>query len=105
RSDGVPQQVLLWRAAPEPALAALLAPGVELRTAEGTRAGQLTSCLALDGPMRVGLAMVRRQALESATLWAVAGEDSVPLELSRPEAFVDPPTPPPSGLGRRSGSP
>ena len=103
--DGVKQQLRRWQAAPDPSLAALLAPGTELRTAEGSRAGQLTSCLPLDGSTCVGLAMVRRQALECATLWAAAGEAMVPLVLSRPEAFQAPPAPPPSGLGRRSGAP
>jgi folate-binding protein YgfZ len=101
--DGVKQQLRRWHATPDPSLAALLEPGTELRTAEGGRAGQLTSRLVLDGTTCVGLAMVRRQALDGATLWAAAGDALVPLALTRPEAFQDPPAPPPSGLGRRSG--
>ncbi|MFN9659234.1 MAG: YgfZ/GcvT domain-containing protein [Cyanobacteriota bacterium] len=102
-NDGVKQQLRRWQAAPDPSLAALLTPGTELRTAEGARSGQLTSCLALAGSIRVGLAMVRRQALEHDTLWAAAAEDVVPLRLTRPERFQDPPTPPASGLGRGGG--
>lgn len=102
-ADGVKQQLRRWHATPDPALAGLLEPGIELRTAAGERAGQLTSCLPRADDSRVGLAMVRRQALESATLWAAAGDALLPVEITRPEAFQDPPTPPPSGLGRRAG--
>lgn len=99
-SDGVKQQLRRWEAPP----GQRLDPGTELQTAEGTRAGGLTSCWVLDDGLQVGLAMVRRQALDSATLLAVAGDARVPLTLTRPEAFRDPPTAPPSGLGRRSGT-
>jgi folate-binding protein YgfZ len=97
--DGVKQQLRRWQALP----GERLEPGLELQTAEGTRAGGLTSSLVLADGVQVGLAMVRRQALDSDTLWAAAGNALVPLTLSRPEAFQDPPTTPPSGLGRRSG--
>jgi folate-binding protein YgfZ len=113
-TDGVKQQLRRWQLTPEAALtngaltngtSLRLTPETELRTAEGTRAGQLTSCLTLPEGVQVGLAMVRRQALESATLWAAAGDTLVPLALTRPEGFQDPPAPPPSGLGRRGGRP
>lgn len=103
--DGVKQQLRRWHAALDPAAPTPLEPGAALQTDDGGRAGQLTSCLDLDGQTRVGLAMVRRQALDQATLWAVVGEDRVAVRLSRPEAFVAPPSPPPSGLGRRGGLP
>ncbi|MEB3334551.1 MAG: folate-binding protein [Cyanobacteriota bacterium] len=103
--DGVKQQLRRWRAMADPSLADPLPPGSELRTDDGTRAGRLTSSLGLDGCHWVGLAMVRRQALERTTLWATAGDGPVPVHLSRPEGFRDPPTPPPSGLGRRAGFP
>ncbi|MEB3259399.1 MAG: folate-binding protein [Cyanobacteriota bacterium] len=109
--DGVKQQLRRWHitaapaGSPDPASAAGgLAPGTELQTAEGTRAGQLTSRLALADGAAVGLAMVRRLALESATLWAVVGEERVPLALTRPEGFQDPPGPAGSGLGRRGNA-
>lgn len=104
-ADGVKQQLRRWEATPDPSLADALAPGTELRTEDGTRAGLLTSCLPLDRSKWVGLAMVRRQALAHATLWAETGDSPLPVHLSRPEAFRDPPTPPPSGLGRRAGLP
>jgi folate-binding protein YgfZ len=100
-SDGVKQQLRRWQAPP----GERLEPGTELRTAEGTRAGVLTSALVLEGGLQVGLAMVRRQALEVSTLLAAAADAPVPLTLTRPEAFQDPPTTPPSGLGRRNVGP
>lgn len=101
-SDGVKQQLRRWHAAPGPSLVAPLEPGTELRTADGTLAGQLTSCLRLNDQIQGGLAMVRRQALSDTTLLAAAGDLLVPLQVTRPEAFQDPPATPPSGLGRRS---
>ncbi|MEB3260046.1 MAG: folate-binding protein [Cyanobacteriota bacterium] len=106
-TDGVKQQLRRWHLTP--GASPPLAPGTELRMEDGTRAGQLTSSLALPAGVQVGLAMVRRQALESAKLWAVldlaAGETLVPLALTRPESFQDPPAPPPSGLSRGGGLP
>jgi len=102
-SDGVKQQLRRWQALPNLAMACTLEPGLPLQTAEGERAGQITSCLTLADGAQVGLAMVRRQALASPTLLALAGELAVPLRLSRPVAFQDPPTPVASGAGRRSG--
>jgi folate-binding protein YgfZ len=102
-TDGVKQQLRRWHADPDAPPVDHLPPGTELRTAAGERAGQITSVLTRNGCGPLGLAMVRRQALESATLWAASGEARVPVQLTRPEAFQDPPTPPPSGLGRRGG--
>ncbi len=109
-SDGVKQQLRRWHTTPTPGSgvpgsgAAALAPGTELQTAEGNRAGQLTSSLALAEGVTLGLAMVRRLALDSETLWAVVGEERVPLALTRPEGFQDPPGPAGSGLGRRGSA-
>jgi folate-binding protein YgfZ len=100
--DGVKQQLRRWWQAPDASPGRPLEPGAALRGADGTRAGQITSCLSLDDRGTVGLAVVRRQALNEATLWAAAGDAQVPVHLSRPEAFQDPPKPPPSGLGRRT---
>ncbi|MFI0401561.1 MAG: hypothetical protein ACH34U_01440 [Cyanobium sp.] len=69
-----------------------MAVGQLLQSADGSRAGQITSCLQLADGSWVGLAMVRRQALESPILDAVVGENAtVPVSLSRPAAFTDPP--------------
>jgi folate-binding protein YgfZ len=103
-SDGVKQQLRRWQALPNPAMAGTLEPGTPLQTSEGERAGQITSCLTLADGSQVGLAMVRRQALANPTLLAQAGELAVPLRLSRPAGFQDPPAPVPSGAGRRSGA-
>jgi folate-binding protein YgfZ len=98
-SDGVKQQLRRWWASP--GSIARLEPGVSLQSADGARAGQITSCLPWADDIWVGLAMVRKQALASPTLMALAGESAVPVRLSRPAAFRDPPTTPPSGAGRR----
>ena len=103
-SDGVKQQLRRWQALSNPAMASTLEPGTPLQTSEGERAGQITSCLTLADGAQVGLAMVRRQALASPTLLALAGELAVPLRLSRPAGFQDPPAPVASGAGRRSGA-
>jgi folate-binding protein YgfZ len=95
-ADGVKQQLRRWWQAPDPSLAPALEPGAALRTAAGTRAGQITSLLHLEDHATVGLAMVRRQALEEDTLWAAAGEAWSPVRLSRPMGFQDPPKPKPS---------
>lgn len=98
--DGVKQQLRRWQAAADPSGATPLEPGAPLQTEDGSRAGLITSCMRLDGGAWLGLAMVRRQALACPTLWAAAGESPVPVRLSRPAAFVDPPAPPGSGVGR-----
>jgi folate-binding protein YgfZ len=104
-SDGVKQQLRRWQAAPDPAIASPVEPGWALQTADGGRAGQITSCLQGADGSWVGLAMVRRQALESPTLVALGGEGEVPVRLSRPAAFRDPPRPAPSGDRGRSRLP
>jgi folate-binding protein YgfZ len=90
-TDGVKQQLRRWQVSPPPEVPLAMAVGQLLQTAEGIRAGQITSCLQLADGSWVGLAMVRRQALESPILEAVAGNVSVPVSLSRPTAFSAPP--------------
>ena len=89
-SDGVKQQLRRWQA---PMGSPPLETGQALQMADGGRAGQITSCLQRSDQSWVGLAMVRRQALACPTLLAVAGEEPVPLILSRPAAFRNPPSP------------
>ncbi len=104
--DGVKQQLRRWCWA-EPAASTARADtasaderpvvGAVLRTAGGERAGRITSSLQLNaGPdgtsLWLGLALVRRQALEEPLL--LAGEATC-LELSVPTGVV----PPPVGAG------
>ena len=96
--DGVKQQLRRWRqmdpGGGDPQ--ALPEAGTALRTAAGERAGTVTTVLALPsvdtGAERlvVGLALVRRAALESPALLPV-DQPGVELEPSLPEAFVEPP--------------
>ena len=90
--DGVKQQLRRWSAL-QPAAASALAVGQTLLQGNGERAGAISSALALpqdDGSVQwLGLALVRRSALEQAAL--VAGEQGPSLAISRPEAFIDPP--------------
>jgi folate-binding protein YgfZ len=102
-SDGVKQQLRRWHSVCDPATPIPWEGGLALQTAEGERAGQITSCLQRTEDTWVGLAMVRRQALERPTLFVGEGEAAVPLHLSKPAAFQDPPTSPASGAGRRAG--
>jgi len=103
--DGVKQQLRRWfmPASREPG-APVLAAGGALRDAEGQRAGMITSALALPGGEGwIGLALVRRAALDQEQLWCVAepadpsqapaagGVAGLPLGLSRPELFTAPP--------------
>ena len=86
--DGVRRQLRRWfvSGTEGPAVGAALRAGEE-------RAGHVTSALALpDGSGWIGLALVRRSALEAATL-EVERDGSTPLmlQLSRPELFVAPP--------------
>jgi folate-binding protein YgfZ len=94
--DGVKQQLRRWHwahtaAEPPPEL------GQELRSlASEGRLGRITSLLELPGGDRIGLALVRRQALEQAQLQAGPADSAgATLALSRPEQFV----PPPVGAG------
>ncbi len=96
--DGVKQQLRRWRlmdpGGGDPA--ALPAVGTALRTAADERAGTVTSALALPaehtgaGGLVVGLALVRRAALDSTALLP-ADQPGMELEPSLPEAFVAPP--------------
>jgi len=108
--DGVKQQLRRWHwQAPEgspEAAAVALAPGTALFRLEGadngasgssSRAGQITSSLALGDGLWIGLALVRRQALQDPELRAGEGSQAPALHLSRPPAFVDPPV----GAGRQ----
>jgi folate-binding protein YgfZ len=99
--DGVRQQLRRWSWTEDGASAEVgqaLAVGTALTTAAGERAGRITSSLELEPepgqPRRlVGLALVRRQALEETAL--LAGAEWARLRLSVPESFV----PPPVGAG------
>lgn len=101
--DGVKQQLRRWFTPafpPEPGAAAPSAGSV-LRDAEGQRAGLVTSALALPGGEGwIGLALVRRTALDQERLWSTtahadaappAADAGRPLWMSRPERFVAPP--------------
>jgi folate-binding Fe-S cluster repair protein YgfZ len=103
--DGVKQQLRRWftPASPGPGAGAPR-PGNTLRDAEGQRAGQVTSALALPGGEGwIGLALVRRAALEQEQLLCAAdGADAtggaeapvagaLQLQLSQPELIVAPP--------------
>jgi folate-binding protein YgfZ len=113
--DGVKQQLRRWFTPASPGSGAgAPRPGNTLRDAEGQRAGQVTSALALPGGEGwIGLALVRRAALEQEQLLcatngadadsadatgadATAGAEApaagaLQLQLSRPELFVAPP--------------
>ena len=96
--DGVKQQLRRWRrldpdgATPQAPVAA----GTVLRTAAGERAGTVTSALALPpaetgtAGLVVGLALVRRAALDGPALLA-DDQGGAELEPSLPDAFVAPP--------------
>ena len=98
--DGVKRQLRRWICLEPPADGAGLAAGTTL-WAEGAepqpsaspqRAGVITSSLSLDGGrLWIGLALVRRQALELGRLRAGEGSGAPSLELSLPERFVAPP--------------
>jgi len=107
--DGVKQQLRRWHC---PDTGAVLAPGARLVDAAGERAGTITTALRLpipDGNQAeawIGLALIRRQALEADQLFVepppggVNGPGAV-LSISVPEAFV----PPPVGAGGGAGTP
>jgi folate-binding protein YgfZ len=103
--DGVKQQLRRWHGRVPEGAADALAPCTALFRLEGadngasssSRAGQITSALALGDGMWIGLALVRRQALQDRELWAGEGSQAPTLHLSRPPAFVDPPV----GAGRQ----
>ena len=99
--DGVKQQLRrwFWRGTQGPG-----EPGTVLYGAmtgeesSSQRAGLITSSLALEDGLWIGLALVRRQSLQQTCLRAGPDPDSALLELSRPPACVDPPV----GAGRKS---
>jgi hypothetical protein len=99
--DGVKQQLRrwFWRGTPGP-----VEPGTVLYGAKtgdessSTRAGLITSSLALEDGLWIGLALVRRQSLQQTCLRAGPDPDGALLELSRLPAWVDPPV----GAGRKS---
>ena len=95
--DGVKQQLRRWYApAPVTGATAPLAPGSTLRTAEAARAGTITSSLELaNGQGWIGLALVRRLALEAPQLLAGEGAETIELRISTPPCFL----PPPIGAG------
>ena len=71
--DGVRRQLRRWRADTAGPDQRPPQAGDPLRRADGERAGLISSCLALpDGSGWVGLALVRRLALDDAELWCVA---------------------------------
>ena len=91
--DGVKQQLRHWRWQPNPAAPAPMPErGASITTADGQRAGAISSCLATAAGAE-GLALVRRVALEQPELWAGAAQ----LTISTPPACV----PPPQGAGSR----
>ncbi|MCX5927717.1 MAG: folate-binding protein [Cyanobium sp. LacPavin_0920_WC12_MAG_63_22] len=99
--DGVKQQLRrwFWRGTQGPG-----EPGTVLfgaKTGDETsspRAGLITSSLALEDGLWIGLALVRRQSLQQTCLRAGPDPDGALLELSRPPTCVDPPV----GAGRKS---
>ncbi|MFM7733021.1 MAG: YgfZ/GcvT domain-containing protein [Cyanobium sp.] len=106
--DGVKQQLRRWHLAEEEGVvqgeapAAAPAAGDGLVDAEGQRAGAITSLLALPQGGWIGLAMVRRAALEQPTLQLVDGRR---LALSVPDEAQLPPGASQSGAqsGAQSG--
>jgi len=99
--DGVKQQLRRWHLA-DPGGNGAPAVGQALRTAQGERAGVVTSRLALAAGGWIGLALVRRGALDQEELVA-EGEGPTrwgPLRLSLPDGFA----PPPVGAGGGAGT-
>lgn len=103
--DGVKQQLRRWHGGAPEGSADALTPGTILfrpEEADGaasgnSRAGQITSSLALEDGLWIGLALVRRQALMDPELRAGQTPQAPVLQLSRPPAFLDPP----AGAGRQ----
>lgn len=80
---GVKQQLRCWRSAQA------LTRGDAL-SAGDSRAGVVTSVMALEGVGWIGLALIRRQHLNAGTLH---GPDAQLLTLERPALFQEPPSP------------
>ena len=89
--DGVRQQLRRWWLPAGEASGPAPEPGETLVDAAGERAGRISSVLALAEGW-VGLALVRRAALEAERLQRSGGDA---LRISCPAAF----TPPPGSLG------
>jgi folate-binding protein YgfZ len=94
--DGVKRQLRRWICVEPPAQGAGLAAGTKLwgeaAGESSQRAGVITSSFSIDGGrVWIGLALVRRQALEAGRLRAGEGAGAPWLELSLPERFVAPP--------------
>ena len=83
--DGVKQQLRRWCSATP------LAPGIRLNSPDGSKAGVVSSSLALGDGSGIGLALIRRQALEHPTLQAGEGSPAQELAISLPERFSAPP--------------
>lgn len=97
--DGVKRQLRRWRAGDVDAGPAL-APGTPLLDAGGGRAGMITSSLqAPGGEGWIGLALVRRSALQEPLLQSASAPE-IPLHLSIPPMFQSPPV----GAGGKASS-
>lgn len=86
--DGVRRQLRRWWAAPA---VQGLQPGDGLWATDGSRAGRISSLLELPGEGWIGLALVRRNGLDSPQLQAGDPEAPVTVHLSRPPAVQPPP--------------
>ena len=99
--DGVKQQLRrwFWRGTQGPGEPGTVLFGAKTgNETSSPRAGLITSSLALEDGLWIGLALVRRQSLQQTCLRAGPDPDGALLELSRPPAWVDPPV----GAGRKS---
>ena len=99
--DGVKQQLRrwFWRGTQGPGEPGTVLYGAKTGDESSSpRAGLITSSLALEDGLWIGLALVRRQSLQQTCLRAGPDPDGALLELSRPPACVDPPV----GAGRKS---
>lgn len=99
--DGVKQQLRrwFWRGTQGPGeLGTVLFGAKTGDEISSPRAGLITSSLALEDGLWIGLALVRRQSLQQTCLRAGPDPDGALLELSRPPTCVDPPV----GAGRKS---
>jgi folate-binding protein YgfZ len=99
--DGVKQQLRrwFWRGTQGPGEPGTVLFGAKTgNETSSPRAGLITSSLALEDGLWIGLALVRRQSLQQTCLRAGPDADGALLELSRPPAWVDPPV----GAGRKS---
>ena len=99
--DGVKQQLRrwFWRGAQGPGEPGTVLFGAKTGDESSSpRAGLITSSLALEDGLWIGLALVRRQSLQQTCLRAGPDPDGALMELSRPPACVDPPV----GAGRKS---